>query len=160
MPKLFLGVNDVPYSGPAEKAPSARRHRGPVKVRSAKSVTTGQVATWLENRYHIMEVFFELNADKIAGSLEAGLVDGLESMLAGAPSSLNPFTAPMSQIEKDFKHAISARFMDGMGIRGVPTKASLGGSSARFKDLTKQRAARPSFRDTGTYQTNFRAWIE
>lgn len=148
MPRLHLGVIDVPYVN----APSPRQR----KVR-ASTVTTGDVAGWLEDEYHIMEVFFNEKQAKIAADLEKGMQSSLEALLMGAPSTLDPFGSATSKIEDTFKTFLSMKEMEKLGIPGVPTVAALTGKSARHKRRRGKR--RPSFIDTGLYQASFKAWV-
>jgi hypothetical protein len=149
VPVLHFGVIDIPYV----RAPNKRQRKS-----RAGTVTTGQVAGWLEDDYHVMEIFFELHkADIVAPALEEGLRDTLESLLMGAPSTIDPFGASMSVIESGFRKFLDKREMEGLGIPGVPTQAALQGKSKRFKRNRGPR--RPSFIDSGLYQANFKSWV-
>jgi hypothetical protein len=143
MPVLHLGVIDLPYTG------------------KKRSVTTGDVAGFLENKYHVMEVFAIHNETYIANKLEKSLVGTMESLLMGAPATLDPFGAGASQIEDKFKSFLSTRAVEKVGIAGVPTGAALSGVSRRHKSgFTRGRKRRPSFIDTGLYQSSFKAWVD
>ena len=65
-----------------------------------------------------------------------------------------------ANIETRFRHFLSQKEMDSLGVPGVPTKAALAGVSHRFKHPYAKRAPRPSFIDTGLYEASFRAWVE
>jgi hypothetical protein len=72
----------------------------------------------------------------------------------------------MSHIGEAFKDSISLKKYDEwIGGNKVPTKASLptakrpGGISHRFKS-GHTKGARPSFRNTGLYQSSFAAWMD
>lgn len=140
MPVLHLGVIDVPY---------ARR--------SGK--TTGDVAEILEAKYHIMEVFYQQNEALVARSLEKSVAGALESLLLGAPSSIDAFGAGTSGIEDRFKQFLSRREVEKLGYPGVPTQAALRGVSHRFKGKRSGKR-RPSFIDTGLYQSSFKVWVD
>lgn len=144
MPVLHLGVTDIPY---------ANEH----------SVSTGDVAQWLENRYHLMEVFVEDTGgvEAIAKALEASAGEALESIMLGSNSAGISLTAQAeTDIETEFKHYLSQQRFDGL-IPGVPTQAALKGVSHRFKHpYAKGNPERPSFIDTGTYQANFKVWVD
>lgn len=151
---LHLGVIDLPYA----RAPSARqRRRG-----SGGTQTTGDVAGWLEDRYHVMEVFFETHRDEIGGYLAEAYAGALETALMGgaAPGRMDPSSAAMTRIEDRFREFLSLREIEKMGIPGVPTGAALRGVNHRMKHPYARRAARPSFVDTGLYQSSFRAWMD
>lgn len=146
---LNLGVVDVPYADPPSKDGKAKPH----------NVTTGDVAGWLENKYHPVQIFYEQNAEKIAGYLSESLAGALESVLMGAPAeSAAPFAAAETMIDNDFRQFLALGVMEQLGYPGVPTKAALEGRSSRLK---KGRGARrPSFVDTGLYVQSFRTWFE
>lgn len=149
MPILHLGVLDVPYQ-------QARKKRA---KRTAATVTTGDVAEWLERRYGVMRTFYQQHEQEIADQLTQALVDASESMMMGAPVAGDPFGAGTSQIEDGFKQFLALQEMDKLGVPGVPTAAAQAGVSSRFKK-DKGRGPRPSFIDTGLYQSSFKAWIE
>src|ERR1019366_9125915 len=115
MPVLHLGVIDLPYTV------------------SKRSVTTGDVAEWLEKKYHVMEVFYRQHEGDVARDVEKSVAGALESLLLGAPPSIDPFGAGTSKIEDGFKQFLSSREMEGLGYPGVPTGAALAGVSHRFK---------------------------
>lgn len=139
--KLHLGVIDLPYPADAE------------------GLTTGDVAEILEDKYHPMEVFFELHGQEIADALANGMEGALESLLMGAPPQAIARAAEgaLSGVQAQFKTFLSSREMEGLGIPGVPTKAALDGVNHRLKK--RKGAPRPSFIDTGLYQSSFRAWM-
>jgi len=171
--KLVFGVLDIPYAN-APRAKGSKAKSG--------TQTTGDVAQWLEDEYHIMEVFAAVHAQDIAHDLEHSVVGALNSILNGAPASLDVFGSATSKIEERMKNFILTGEMEKLGIPNVPTQAALNGVSHRFanamntsytmplnkktgkrrkKALKKpQRDARVSFYDTGLYETSMKAWIE
>jgi hypothetical protein len=171
MTTLHLGVVDIPYvDGPAaiKKLVSRigrRRDRtldeNTEGLGSKRGVTTGDVAGWLEDRYHIMELFFEAHHDDITRLLTESIAGQLENLLAGAPfNDLNPLAGGTEEIENLFRKFLSDREVEGLGIPGVPTQAALDGVSARFKSGYNPKGRRPSFIDTGLYEASFRAWSD
>lgn len=162
--KLILGVIDQPYTSWDGGKKAARPRKGTGKRTRAtkakkgggRTVTTGDVAGWLEDRYHPMEVFFNVDGGCIS-ALEESVQDAIEDVLMGAPGG-DPFGAATTGIEARFKAFLSNRVMETLGIPGVPTLAALEGRSSRFKRLRGPR--RPSFIDTGLYQASFKAWVE
>lgn len=172
MPKLVLGVIDLPYATPSytpiytpTKSPKAllgAAKRGKISAPryAGNQKTTGDVATILEDKYHIEEVFFELHRNQIVGALETSLSGALENLLAGAPATISGTAEGESKIETMFKQYLSNREMDALGVKGVPTKAAQKGVSHRFLHPYAKRPPRPSFIDTGLMQANFRAWVE
>lgn len=155
MIKLHLGVYDLPY------AQAPKRHQR--KTGSAGTQTTGDVAGWLESRYHVMEIFFEDKRDDIAADLEESLQGALESILMGAgnANSFDPTGKAMSAIEDRFKTYLSSGEIEQSGYPGVPTQAAKDGVNHRLKHpYGKTNPQRPSFIDTGLYQASFKAWAD
>lgn len=150
MTTLHLGVIDIPYS----QAPNPRQRR------PRSNVTTGDVAGWLEDRYHVMELFFEEHAsDVVAPALEKSVAGAITSLMSGAPVTIDPFGSATSKIEDAFKQFLSTGEAERLGIPGVPTQAALRGVNHRMARPYARRASRPSFIDTGLYQSTFKAWF-
>ena len=152
---LHLGVLDVPYQLPP---PTGKRRR---KI-TAGTQTTGDVAGWLEDKYHLFENFYQLHQEDIAGDLEHSLAGTLENLLLGAPAAdpSQAFASATSQIEDRFKRFLSEKEMEKLGYPGVPTQAALRGVSHRFAHPYAKRAPRPSFIDTGLLQASMKSWID
>jgi hypothetical protein len=149
--KLHFGVFDVPY----RLAPSRRQRKA-----RAGTVTTSDVAGFLENKYGLMEAFFESQKDGIVGDLEEGLQGVLESFLMGAPPQLDAFGSGVAKIEDRFKQFLSTQKAEQVGIPGVPTEAALAGVNPRLKrPHAKGNPRRPSFIATGLFQSSFKAWV-
>lgn len=152
--KLVLGVIDLPYSEPPSKGQ---------KKATAGTVTTGDVAGFLENRYHIMESFYELHGQEIADDLAESMQGTLESLMMGAPASIDPFGSATSQIDDRFKQFLSTGEMETLGYPGVPTQAALDRRSGKRRSARfKRRRPGPgtSFIDSGLYQSSFKSWID
>lgn len=163
---IMLGVIDIPYSDASYRpAPKNRRigqaRRGKIGASKTPSnqKTTGDVAETLEQRYHIMETFFELNEDMIGAALEQSMRHGLESFASGAPATLTITAEAESEIEAKFRDFIAQRGMDG-AVNGVPTIAARLGVSHRFLHPYAKRPSRPSFYDTGLFVANFKMWTD
>lgn len=137
---LNLGVIDQYYTQPGKGA-----------------VSTGDVATWLENKYHLMEVFYEDNRPFVEGAIVASIKGATINVIAGGNPSKNIFSTAEADIIERFKQAISLEEFDGV-MPGVPTQAAKDGRSLRFK--RKRGPSRASFYDTGLYQASFKAWME
>lgn len=157
--KLHLGVIDLPYAydqqALGKNGKPTKRTR---KVRLA--VTTGDVAGFLENKYHPFEIFYESRQEEIVGYLEEGLTASLEDLIAGAPPRADPFAGGCQKIEDRFKQFLANREMEALGYPGVPTQAALQGVNHRMARPYQKRASRPSFIDTSLYQTSFKAWVD
>jgi len=157
---LHLGVVDVPYVRTPPAGRRGRRRRG-----AGGTQTTGDVAGWLENRYHVMEHFAQLHLeDTIVPALEEGLAGALESQMMGAPPPPSLFETGTEKIAERFRLMLDQRELDALGYPGIPTQASLDrasgkGRSARFASRRASGAA-VSFVDSGLYSASMRAWID
>ena len=153
---LHLGVIDTPYF----KAPSKGQ-----KKATASTVTTGDVAEFLESKYEVMGTFFKAHGSEIADALAQSVAGSLENLMMGAPASQDVFGEATSEIEDMFKKFIITAEMDKLGIPGVPTQAAKDRASGKRRSsrMKKKRASNSkpiSFYDTGLYEGSFKAWIE
>jgi hypothetical protein len=160
MTTLVLGVHDMAYAAQFHASTGARK-KGVSKAQAAygKGQTTGDVAQILEARYGIMRTFFDMNRDDIVRAVERSMVGSVINIVNGQPGPIAPEAQAMSDIETAFKQSLSNRAYDG-AIKNVPTQAAERGVSHRFKKPYARRASRPSFIDTGLYQSSFTAWTE
>ncbi len=160
MGTLHLGVVDVAYVGGDEKP-----------------TTTGDVATFLEEDYHVMEVFFEAKKDKILKSVNDALLHQIEALMQGAAPPAQG-TVFLPEVESLFRDFVTTREIE--SITGQTEAARLG-VSHRFKNANnrtispqsiaegKQKAVktvavagrgpRASFVDTGLYTASFKSWL-
>jgi len=136
--KLILGVLDVAYSG---KDPT----------------TTGEVATYLEDEYHVMRIFYEEYQHRIGKWLADAIADQIQDMARGAPINPDPFMDGTGKIEDAFRRFLAAGEIERISP-SLPTQAALDRRSKRFKK--GKGPERPSFIDTGLYQSTFRAWMQ
>lgn len=153
--KLHLGVVDLPYS---------HGDQGKSKTGRQRASTTGDVAEILESKYGVMQFFWDAHQNEVVDELSDSLQGAFESLLMRAPQPRDPLASAASKIEELFQRMIDSREMDNK-VPGVPTAASLEGVSHRFKkkkSKNKQgvRDSRPSFYDTGLYQSSFKCWSE
>ena len=148
---LHLGVNDVPYSHSA--------NTGKSKTGKQRVSTTGEVAEILEDKYSVMGTFWSLHQDEVVAELEGAIGGALETLLTSESSSARVSESITSDIEDMFQKFLSGREMDGV-VAGVPTAAAQAGVSHRFKHPYARRAPRPSFIDTGLYESSFKAWVD
>ena len=135
-------------------------HFGVVDVaytEKGKSTTTGDVAEILEDKYSVMQTFIDLHEKDIGNELADQLMGLLESARMGAPVDMSKVMFPK----------VDAMFRDYLD-RGewekqkgnMPTKVAQAGVSHRKKrPYVKENPARPSFIDTGLYQSSFRTWL-
>jgi DNA-binding transcriptional regulator LsrR (DeoR family) len=159
---LTLGVIDVPYAAPENTPRRVRSGKGQKPIASTAPAvgaeTTGDVAEWLENKYHIMEVFEEVHHDDILQALTDDASKALQNLISGKPDVTFSFGGSMAKTKKMFDDFISNREIETLGIPGVPTKAALNGVSHRFKN--KKGGRRVSFYDTGAYVNHFYSEID
>lgn len=162
---LHLGIVDQPYRNAPSPARKGKRWRRSDLIGGA-SATTGDVAGYLEDRYHPFEIFYELHKAEIAADLETGLAGALESILMGAPVDLSVFGSAESKIDDHFRKFLDAGELESLGYPGMPTEASgrgkrIGGINHRLRHpYAKSNPARPSLIDTGLYQSSFKSWVD
>lgn len=142
---LHLGVAEIPYGD------------------SADGMTTGDVAEILEEHYEVMATFYARHEDDIAALIKHAVAGAIENKLMGAPTPGNPLAGAESKIEELFRKFLSDREIEqpahGVAPYTIPTMAAVLGLSARFKGKRNPAGRRPSFIDTGLYQSSFRAWV-
>lgn len=150
---LHLGVIDQPYNVDKSKNP--------------KAVSTGDVAEILENKYHVMEHFFQAKQAMVAGAMEDSVKGALETMMMGGPSTLAAFGTAESKIKTAFNRFLYLKEIEKLGFPGLPTKAALAGVNHRMKSgknkatkRNKGNLSRPSLIDTGLYESSFKAWVD
>lgn len=141
MTVLHLGVLEVPYDD--------------------GKATTDEVADILEEKYHVMEVFYEETKDHIAESFAQSAKAVLEDLMSGAPHEALSLTFEATEeIGTAFRTFIDRQSLDGI-VPGVPTAAALKGVSHRkAHPYAKANPERVSFKDTGLYEASFRAWTD
>jgi hypothetical protein len=163
--KLQLGVENLPYLlrysrySPLTATQKKRRPKRLSQLQAdyGKGKTTGDVATELENKYGIMEAFYNMEEDFIVDGFEDKMAKGLASGMSGGSFD---YDWDASQLETKFRHAITARKFDGV-LKNVPTRAAQKGVSHLRVDPYRQGAApRPSFMNTSLYMRSFKAWTE
>lgn len=168
--KLVLGFESYPYSARynAESPLTAtvKKRRPKVLSRAQEGYgagkTSGQVAQELEEKYKIVETFYELEEDFIVELIEEQAAMDIEQVMTMAEPSADSGVSfeETDKIEKRFKQNLTSKRYDGL-IPGVPTLASLRGvSHLRQHPYAKGNPIRPSFFDTGLYASSFRAWVE
>ena len=159
--KLVLGVVDQSYSKPG-----------------GGDETTGDVAQILEDKYHVMETFFNLKQDKIAEMLADSMGEQIGMLMSGMGGrggiGGNSMVEATENIQQAFRQFLddgemqsvvnslsaseSAYYMGSTG--GLSGAGSRGINHRKKNPYAKGNAARPAFIDTGLYQTSFRAWLE
>lgn len=157
---LNLGVIDLPYQAAPSKVAKAKKGKAN-KPRSVKTgeQSTGDVAHWLENKYGVMQGFVNLHMPEIAASLEDSVAGAIESLMQGAPPRHDVFGTATSKIETLFKFTyLDKEEIVQTGAQGVPTEAAKRRVNHRLK--LNRGAKRPSFIDTGLYQSSFKSWME
>jgi hypothetical protein len=164
---LNLGVIDIPYAYEQEKlTKKGKPYKKKRKV--VLSITTGEVARYLEDEYHIMEVFAEIYMDRIVGALVDAVTGDLDNVLNGRQPNPEVFAPAAAEIETWFKRFLSTREIETAGVtgeagganHGIPTQAALDGVNHRLAHpYANTNPRRPSFIDTGLYQSSVKVWI-
>jgi len=147
MATLSLGVLVVGYSQSESNGLS-------------QQTDTGKVASILEDKYHVMGIFYALREEKIAGFLAESMAQAFEDKLQGRQVGRNPMFDAQQQIEAQFRAFLDADEMNklSLALTGIQiSAAAAAGISHRKKHPYAQKnKARPSFIDTGLYRASFR----
>lgn len=161
MIELVLGVVDLPYSDPSPPKRVARPRKGrKTRGRKSKVQTTGDVATILEAKYGVMAGFYELHGQEIVEDLTEAMAEAIESLVSGAPVAQTPLAGLGDKVQERFKDFLDREELAGV-VAGVPTQAAVKGVSHRRRHpYAKGNPRRPSFVDTGLYESSMVAWVE
>ena len=152
MPVLHLGVVDLSYSDPGVKGAN----------------TTGEVAEILEDKYHVMRIFFEEHEEKIGEALAKSMSDQLSERMAGIdrPLTLGDATFRIESLFRDFLDSNEIQNILPERIQaadeGRTTRKKLGKEAAGLvgkRPKHVERTPRPAFIDSGLYQATFRSWM-
>jgi hypothetical protein len=104
-----------------------------------------------------MEIFTLEHGQDIADSVAASYLTTMEAAFSGSTSiDRSGLSQAQTDITAMFKDFIATGEMEKLGYPGVPTQAAINRKSGRFKS-GKSAAGRPSFYDTGLYQSS--AWV-
>jgi len=133
--RLNLGVIDIPY-------------------RNAEGTSTGDVAEILEDKYQVMQRFFDMYDKDIVKDIEDGIAGAIENAFAGQKNP-NLFAGSMSKTEKRFRNYLDK---EEHGIQLKKHKAPKAG--ARKKMQYKKVEHTTAFVSSGLFRLNFKAWIE
>lgn len=129
---------------------------------SKKSVGTGDVATFLENRYGVLGGFVQAHITDIANDLAGSVKSQIKNLMLGAPAG-NPFAQAEQDITNRAKLYISSGEAERVLAKGkpfpVPTQAAIDRKSGRMKS-GRRKSQRPSFIDTGMYQGSLITWTD
>lgn len=137
--RINLGCVDIPYTDSSE--------------------TTFGVASILEEKYGVMQTFFDLHSKDIADQIANSIATAIEQSHAGVETP-DVFAGSMSKTEEMFRTYLDKEEMAGI-IKGVPTQAALDGKNSRKKYKSKKQGKRrPSFIDSSLYRISFRAWVD
>jgi hypothetical protein len=151
MPTLNLGVLEVAYS---------TAHTGDMAKNS--QTTTFEVATKLEEKYHVMETFYNSRKEKIAGFLADNMAHAIQDMVSGHRTSATH--GAEQKIEASFRSFLDSNEMQRMQIAltGAPISAAAtrGVSHRKKHPYAMKNKERPAFIDTGTYRSAFRCVIK
>lgn len=166
----MLGFESFPYTArysANSPLPSLLKGRAPKVTTRSHQVygagkSTGEVAKDLETKYHIVELFWEMEEGNFVTMLEEVFAEDLEEIMQMqklTKKTKGISVAETDKIEEKFRQNLSQRKYDGQP--GIPTTASLRGvSHLRSQPYSRRNPPRASFIDTGMYQRSFRAWVE
>jgi hypothetical protein len=116
-----------------------------------------RVADILEAKYHLVEIFFEENEDRIMQVLAGAQDKAISDIAAGKTRKVVLRRPDAIKIERMFRSAINRQEFDGIAP-GTPTAVSQSGRSRAFR--SRKGSSRASFVDSGTYRDSFRVWME
>lgn len=165
MTTLNLGVLDIPYTYEQQQLTKTGKPRKKSK-KVMLSITTGEVAQYLEDEYHLMESFAEANMDRIVEALTEAVLGDLDNVLNGRLPNRDVFVAAAEEIETWYKRFLSEGGPAALGLNGgpgrpVPTQAAAAGVSHRkAHPYAKDNPPRESFIDTGLYESSVKVWVE
>jgi hypothetical protein len=157
---LHIGVTEIPYAfdRPIKDIKGFSRTKA-MKSRTAKSITTGEVAQILEDEYGLFSVFERVHRQDIADALAESVNGALESLLMG--QSVDPWGAGTQVIDQMFRDWINSGESEKAGMAGVPTKAALAGVNHRLSHpYARRNPRRPSFRDTGLLSASLKSFVD
>lgn len=154
--KLNLGFEAFPYT---TKSSRTRKVLGKgVRIHKGYGVgkSSAEVAAELEERYQLVETFWNQVEDKLVDELEGAYAENIEDilMMQQPPKKLvsDDFT---NKIVDDFKSYLDRE------EHGIKTLAARRGVSHLLpRPYSRSNPSRPSFIDTGLYKGSFRAWTE
>ena len=140
-------------------------HLGVIETKYAnndKSVGTGDVATFLENKYGVLGGFVRAHINDISSDLAGSVKSQIMNLMMGAPVG-DPFAQANQDVANRAKKFISSGEAERVLSRGkpnpVPTQAAIDRKSSRMKS-GKRAGPRPSFIDTGLYEGSLIAWVD
>jgi hypothetical protein len=129
------------------------------KARKPMTITTADVAQFLEDKYGVMCAYYRVHQKDVTTAIESSVQGALEALVMG--QVVDPWGSATQKIESGFREFINSKEAERVGIPGTPTQAALNGVNHRLRHpYAKRNPRRPSFRDTGLYVTSFRAWVE
>jgi hypothetical protein len=154
--KVNLGFEALPYTTKSSRTRrvlgrGVRIHRG-----YGAGKTSVDVAKELEEKYKLVETFWNLIEDATIEQLEEAFVDDVEEVMQMQALSKRGISDEFTdKIEDQFK-----RYLD-QEEHGIKTlAASRGVSHLLPRPYSRSNPPRPSFIDTGLYRGSFRAWVE
>lgn len=171
---LHLGVVDIPYSAERREVEAGAKRvkrylaKGngkdkapPTSGENNSDMTTGDVAEILEDKYSVMEYFWEKHGVEVVRAMEEEMAVALQSMLDGFPLPPEPFAEAMGKAQIMFQEFLNTSEMNELLGNGPGTGAARKGVNHRLKHpYAKGNPPRPPFIDTGLFQASFRAWVE
>ena len=131
-----------------------------------KDTTTSKVAKGLEDRYGVMQSFYQQYEPVIADTIADAFLDAFEA--GGSVENV-----PLDGIKDLFYNFLTSQEVEKIGIRGLPSQRALQGWRSRMNNplyvekkrkngtiSLKPRPRRPSLIDTGLYMNSFVSWVD
>lgn len=139
--KMFMGVVDVGYTD------------------DNGATTTGDVAGYLEDRYHVMRTFVEIYGDKIHAAIVDEVSGAIESIAMGKRVPQLNLQPAGAKIEQMFRGFLDTGEMNALIGSYKVSDATLSKSSRRKSGKMPDGQQRQAFVDSGLYQASSRVWF-
>ncbi|GGA00440.1 hypothetical protein [Dyella caseinilytica] len=122
------------------------------------TTTTGDVAGYLESRYHIMRIFLEENEGFIHDCITNEVAGAIEIIAQGKRVPKLELRPAMSRIEERFRDALDSGELHRILPQSQQVSDATLKTSSRKKVMT-QTESRQAFIDSGLFQNSFLAWV-
>jgi hypothetical protein len=124
-------------------------------------MTTGELQRILEERYGIVQFYWDHHGEEVVEELVQGYLSELSRPESGKGSRTDYMGKAIRNGEQAFRDMLDNRELDGQ-VGGVPTAASVSGHSIakRRRKRGTVRKERSSFVETGLYRDSFRIEVE
>ena len=139
--KMYLGVVDVGYTD------------------DNGATTTGDVAGYLEDRYHVMRTFLEVKEGEIHNIITDQVAGAIESIAQGKRVPKLDLQPAGEKIQDMFRGWLDSGEMNREILPQSQQVSSDTLKTSSRKKVIKTEKQRQAFIDTGLYQASFRVWF-